>query len=184
VRPAAIEDFADRLAFVRSERGDVDEGLHVLIPGGRDYGPCVSVGRKQLPERKLAPACAQGPPFHQQTRSGARAPLAPTPSTASGPMTLAQLDPFAQAPCTTTTTLTLSWDIGSLLVSRDRPAGHVVQVSTDYLWLRDDSQEVVADPLDQGSIQTAATTPRVSQVWQAMRQSCEGQTARLLSTWA
>jgi len=37
-------------------------------------------------------------------------------------------------------------------VSRDQPIGDVVQVSTDDLWLRADSQEVIANPLDQGSL--------------------------------
>jgi hypothetical protein len=44
VRFGTIEHIGDRLAFLRSEGGDVDEGLHFLIPCGRDYGPGISVG--------------------------------------------------------------------------------------------------------------------------------------------
>jgi len=76
-----------------------------------------------------------------------------TPSAANGPITLAQLDPSAQAPCTSTT-LTFSRDIGSLL---DQLIGYVVQVRTDDLRLRPDSQDVVAHPLDQSSLPAAAT---------------------------
>src|SRR5271168_5447198 len=70
---------------------------------------------------------------------------------ASGPITLAQLDPSAQAPCTRTT-LTFSCGIGSLLVLRDQLIGNIVQVCTDDLRLRADTQDVVAHPLDQGSL--------------------------------
>src|ERR1700733_1618772 len=73
------------------------------------------------------------------------------PCAASGPMTLAQLDPSAQAPCTNTT-LTFSGDIGSFLLPRDQLIGDVVQVCTDDLRLRADFQDVIADPLDQGSL--------------------------------
>src|ERR1700750_3141860 len=66
-------------------------------------------------------------------------------------MTFAQLDPSAQAPCTRTT-LTFSCGIGSLLVLRDQLIGDVIQVIADDLWLRADSQDVVAHPLDQGSL--------------------------------
>src|SRR6202167_756580 len=73
------------------------------------------------------------------------------PCAASGPMTLAELDPSAQAPCTSTT-LTFSRGIGSLLAQRDQLIGNVVQVGTNDPRLRADSQHVVAHPLDKRSL--------------------------------
>jgi len=37
---------------------------------------------------------------------------------------------------------------------RNQLIGHIVQVSTDDLRLRPDSRDIVADPLDQGSLPT------------------------------
>src|SRR4029450_4733253 len=66
------------------------------------------------------------------------------------PEALSHLDPSAQAPCPSTT-LTFS-RIGSHPVLRDQLIGDVIQVRTDDLQLRADSQDVVAHPLDQSSL--------------------------------
>src|SRR5271154_6519653 len=65
-------------------------------------------------------------------------------------MTFAQLDPSAQAPCASTT-FTFS-RIGSPHMLRDQLIGDVVQVCTDDLRLRANSQDVVAHSFDQGSL--------------------------------
>jgi Asp-tRNA(Asn)/Glu-tRNA(Gln) amidotransferase A subunit family amidase len=45
-------------------------------------------------------------------------------------------------------------------------------------------QDIVTDTLDPAAFQPGATAPRVSQLWQAMRQSREGSTPSPFSTWA
>jgi hypothetical protein len=89
---------------------------------------------------------------------------------ASGPMTLAQLDPSAQALCTRTT-LTFSCDIGSLLALRDQLIGNIVQVCTDDLRLRPTPKTSLPIRLIRAAFQPAAAAPRVSHVWQAISQS-------------
>ena len=77
---------------------------------------------------------------------------------------------------------TFTGQSGCPLVSSDELIGNVVQVTAYDPRLRADLQEIIADALDQRSLQPAATAPRVSHVWQATRHSCEGSTPSSFST--
>jgi hypothetical protein len=151
MRLGTIEDIGDSLALVRRKGGDVNKRLDILIPCSPDHGPSVSVTRTNDRPRSSLQRALNRRQILSKRRQGNGAASTLTPSAASGPMTLAQLDPSAQAPCTSTT-LTFS-RIGSLLVLRDQSIGDVIQVRTDDLRLLADPQEaVVAGPLDQGSL--------------------------------
>src|SRR5579862_4494254 len=99
MRLRTIEDVGDSLAFVRSKRGDVNQRLYLLIPGGRDHSSSISVTRKDdRPRNSLQRAlkCSRIVSKRGECNGAANTLM---PSAASGAMTLAQLDPSAQAPC-------------------------------------------------------------------------------------
>jgi hypothetical protein len=56
-------------------------------------------------------------------------------------------------------------------VLRHQLIGNIVQVCTDDLRLRADAQDIVARPLDQGSLPARSDGAKGIHVWQAIRQS-------------
>jgi hypothetical protein len=61
-----------------------------------------------------------------------------------------------------------------VLVSGDELIGNDGEIVADNLRLRTDSQTIVADAFDWRRLLPAATAPRVSHLWQAIRQNREG----------
>src|ERR1700730_9627639 len=98
MRLGTIEDIGDSLALVRRKGGDVNKRLDILIPCSPDHGPSVSVTRTNDRPRSSLQRALNRRQILSKRRQGNGAASNLTPSAASGPMTLAQLDPSAQAP--------------------------------------------------------------------------------------
>ena len=70
----------------------------------------------------------------------------------------------------------------SSLVPGDKLIGALVEVGADQMRLRAYSQNIVPYTLDQRRLPPAATAPRVSHVWQAIRQNRNGSAPSSFST--
>ena len=119
MRLGAIEHIGDRLAFVRRQRGDIDQRLDLVAARRRDHGAGIGMAGQHDRARRPARACGRAPPRRPRTRSAAAAPQrASMPSALQAADDLAQLDPSAQAPWTSTT-LTSFEVIRSVLPARE-----------------------------------------------------------------
>jgi hypothetical protein len=83
--------------LIRSKAGDVDKRLHVLIPCRRDHGSIVGVPTRTAGPETRSSVRSTAPVSSANEVRGSGAASTRTVWAASGPMTLAQLDPSASS---------------------------------------------------------------------------------------
>jgi hypothetical protein len=100
VRLVLVKHLSDRFTFIRGQRRNIDQPFDALVVDRRDNGAGIGVAASRTGPFVLASARFSAAASSLRDVRGIGAAITFNPSFSSGRMTLLQLDPSAQAPCT------------------------------------------------------------------------------------
>src|SRR5713226_7174358 len=109
----AAENLADRLASVQHNRSDIDQRLHLRIAGGRSGNDRAAIGVTHEHYRSVLARNTRRSAVTSSLRDVNGSCVATTlkPRRCNSVVTLFQLEPSAQAPCTSTVVTLLVCDL-------------------------------------------------------------------------